>query len=433
MIKGAEIVEKDGSKRHIRIAFRPRDGRFEVADAAIRNDPEFIADVTDLWNGKRMKAQIRRELIAGLKARGREVTDAYEDAVELNLDRAQALTDYRFPVVDIRKTAASEEASEEDVAEIFVRINNQGMRLGQADFVLTLLSVFHGNLRDRIEERALDISKDSVVAVDTQQLLRATCAVGFGRAKMAAIYRYLRGVDPTSGETSVADREARLRLLDHAAEQCMAESTWRDYLLRVVHAGFVSQALVASTNAIVNAFAIYVLGRQIATPKPALDAAISRWLFGTLLTARYSTSSETMFEEDLARVRGLKEGDGEAFIRALDDALAEKLTGDYWTQTLVGLLETQRARAPAALAFRAAQVVLGVRALFSDQLLQNLLDSTVSAKRAASEIHHLFPRAWLNAKGISERRKINQVANFADVGLVRECHHRRTRSGEVRP
>lgn len=30
------------------------------------------------------------------------------------------------------------------------------MRLGQADFVLTLLSVFHGALRDRIEDRAVD-------------------------------------------------------------------------------------------------------------------------------------------------------------------------------------------------------------------------------------------------------------------------------------
>ena len=63
--------------------------------------------------------------------------------MERNLDRAHAISDYRFPTVDIRKTATTqdEEVTEEDVAEIFVRINNQGTRLGQADFVLTLLSV----------------------------------------------------------------------------------------------------------------------------------------------------------------------------------------------------------------------------------------------------------------------------------------------------
>ena len=95
---------------------------------------------------------------------------------------------------------------------------------------------------------------------------------------------------------------------------------------------------------------------------------------------------------------------------------AETLTGDYWTHALVSALETQKARAPAALAFRAAQVVLGTRALFSDQLLQNLLDPPADGGRAASEAHHLFPTTWLHSRGILERRFVNQVANLADVG-----------------
>jgi hypothetical protein len=43
VMRGEEVIGKDGEKRRIAIAFRPRDGRFEVADAAIRNDPEFLA------------------------------------------------------------------------------------------------------------------------------------------------------------------------------------------------------------------------------------------------------------------------------------------------------------------------------------------------------------------------------------------------------
>ncbi len=42
VMKGEEVVGKDGEMRRITIAFRPRDGRFEVADAAIRRDPEFV-------------------------------------------------------------------------------------------------------------------------------------------------------------------------------------------------------------------------------------------------------------------------------------------------------------------------------------------------------------------------------------------------------
>jgi hypothetical protein len=197
------------------------------------------------------------------------------------------------------------------------------------------------------------MSLGTVVAIDTQQLLRAVCGVAFGRARMSAVYRYLRGVDPTTGE---ADTDRRLKLLgqlDDAAKECMEPTPWRDYLLRVKHAGFISQALVASKNAIVNAYAFYIRGRKAGVAKSKLDEMISRWVFGSLLTARYSSSSETIFEQDLARVARLGADDADGFVRALDGAMGETITGDYWTHSLVSALETQKARAPAALAFRA--------------------------------------------------------------------------------
>ena len=434
VMRGVEVVGKDGATRKITIAFRPRDGRFEVADAAIRNDPEFLPNVTELWDGTRLTPQIRRDLINALRDKGRVVDEKYEDAVERNLDRAHAITDYRFPTVDIRKTATTqdEEATEEDVAEIFVRINNQGTRLGQADFVLTLLSVFHGELRDRIEERARAMSQGTVVGIDTQQLLRAVCGVAFGRARMSAVYRYLRGVDPTTGEADTAGRLKRLDQLDDAAKECMEPTPWRDYLLRVQHAGFVSQALVASKNAIVNAYAFYIRGRKAGVPKSKLDEMIARWVFGTLLTARYSGSSETIFEQDLARVARLGPDDADGFVRALDDAMGETLTGDYWTQSLVSALETQKARAPAALAFRAAQIVLGTRALFSDQFLRNLLDPPAHGARAASEAHHLFPTSLAPCTRDPRASPRQPGRQPGGRRLAREQRDRRSGPGRVR-
>ena len=194
-----------------------------MADAAIRNDPEFLPNVTELWSGTRPKPQLRRDMINALRDKGRAVDEKYEDAVERNLDRAHAIADYRFPTVDIRKTASTqaEEATEEDVAEIFVRINNQGTRLGQADFVLTLLSVYHGELRDQIEDRSRAMSEGTVVAIDTQQLLRAVCGVAFGRARMSAIYRYLRGVDPTTGEADDDRSSGTARSARRCSKECM--------------------------------------------------------------------------------------------------------------------------------------------------------------------------------------------------------------------
>jgi hypothetical protein len=416
VMRGKDVEEKDGSRRAITIAFRPRDGRFEVADAAIRKDPEFLPNVTELWAGPRTKSHIRRDLLKSLEEKGRVVDESYAEAVDQNLDRAQAIRDYRFPTVDIRKTAAADEVSEEDVADIFVRINNQGKRLGQADFVLTLLAVFHGELRDRIEAQARAMSENAVIPVDTQQVLRTACAVGFGRARMSAVYRYLRGIDPTTRDADPARRLERLDTLDKAAAECLDATLWRDYMLRVTHAGFVNQSLVASTNAVMNAYAFYVAGRRAGVPKQQLEKTISRWLFGTLLTARYSGSAESVFEEDLGRVRDFQGDDSERFIRALDGVLDDTVTGDYWVRTLPAELETQRSRAPAALAFRAAQIVLGAHALFSDQLLHNLLNPPGQGARAASEMHHLFPKGFLMGLGITDRRQINQVANLSDVG-----------------
>ena len=393
VMRGVEVVGKDGAMRKITIAFRPRDGRFEVADAAIRNDPEFLPNVTELWNGTRPKPQIRRDLMNALRDKGRAVDENTRTPWSAISIARMRSADYRFPTVDIRKTATTqdEEATEEDVAEIFVRINNQGTRLGQADFVLTLLSVFHGELRDRIEERCAgnvpgDGRRDRYTTASAGRVRRRFWSrANVGRLPLSSRRR------SDDGRSGYRGRLKRLGQLDDAAKECMEPTPWRDYLLRVKHAGFVSQALVASKNAIVNAYAFYIRGRKAGVPKSKLDEMIARWVFGTLLTARYSGSSETIFEQDLARVARLEPDDADGFVRALDDAMGETITGDYWTHSLVSALETQKARAPAALAFRAAQVVLGTRALFSDQLLQNLLDPPAHGARAASEAHHLFP------------------------------------------
>ena len=213
VMRGVEITGKEGGRRKISIAFRPRDGRFEVADAPIRNDPEFLPNVTELWDGKRLPVEIKRDLFKRLREKGRMVDSRYEDAVDQNLGRAHAISDFRFPTLDIRETAVARgaEVTDEDVADIFVRINSQGTRLGQADFVLTLLSVYHGELRDRIEERARQMSQGAVIAIDAQQLLRIVCGVAFGRARMSAVYRFLRGVDPITGEADTAERVKRLK------------------------------------------------------------------------------------------------------------------------------------------------------------------------------------------------------------------------------
>jgi hypothetical protein len=59
VITGAAVVREDYTSGRIRLAFRPSDATFAVTDAAIERDPEFIADITKLWERGGRRATTR--------------------------------------------------------------------------------------------------------------------------------------------------------------------------------------------------------------------------------------------------------------------------------------------------------------------------------------------------------------------------------------
>lgn len=76
VFRGKKVVDEDYKERQIEVAFRPRDGKFEVADAAIRRDPEWIANISDIWaSGKpsyhfaRGRRRMRRERYSSVSHR----------------------------------------------------------------------------------------------------------------------------------------------------------------------------------------------------------------------------------------------------------------------------------------------------------------------------------------------------------------------------
>jgi len=70
-----------------------------------------------------------------------------EDRLSSSIDRLYNLNNYPFTALEL-----SPNLSEEQVAEVFVRINSTGKTLNQADFILTLMSVFWDDGRKELEE-----------------------------------------------------------------------------------------------------------------------------------------------------------------------------------------------------------------------------------------------------------------------------------------
>ena len=62
-----KVVNKNYNSNFINIAFRPRDGKFEVTDAAIRRDPQFIPNISELWSPNMTRTRFIKKFISNLK------------------------------------------------------------------------------------------------------------------------------------------------------------------------------------------------------------------------------------------------------------------------------------------------------------------------------------------------------------------------------
>lgn len=417
VFRGKRVLDDDYSERHIEIAFRPRDGRFEVCDAAIRRDPEWIANISELWTSRKSSYQMVKGFLTSLRLRV-ILAEEEEEEISHNLDRLFDLQKYPFTALEIASSV-----DEEQVADIFVRINSEGVKLNQADFILTLLSVFWDEGRAALEDFCRASRQppapesgpspfNHFIEPDPDQLLRVSVALGFGRGRLKSVYQVLRGKDVATGLFSPERRDQQFKVLKDAQAQVLDLKHWHQFLSALVGAGFRSGEMISSQNALLYAYAFYLIGRiRCRVPEHQLQKLIGRWFFFTSLTGRYSSSPETVMEGDLNRVGEIP--DATAWIAVLEDLMERALTNDFWTISLPATLESSSARNPELFAYIATQNRLGAPVLFSHKRVGDLIDPTVKTKKKPLERHHLFPRAWQESHGETDLKVINQMANFA--------------------
>jgi hypothetical protein len=346
------------------------------------------------------------------------LTDQEEEQISHNLDRLFDLQKYPFTALEIAPTV-----DEEQVANIFVRINSEGVKLNQADFILTLLSVFWDEGRHALERfcRAARIPSaaggepspfNHFIEPDPDQLLRVSVAYGFERGRLKSVYQVLRGKDLETGLFSAERREQQFSVLKQAQADVLNLTYWHQFLSALIGAGYRSGEMISSQNALLYAYAFYLIGRRVfSVPEHQLQKAIGRWFFFSSLTGRYTGSPESIMDGDLNRLRGLE--NAAAFVSTLDGIIASELTNDFWAISLPAALDSSSARNPELFAYVAAQNRLSAPVLFSHKKVGELIDPALKTKKKSLERHHLFPRAWLERQGVSDLKIINQMANFA--------------------
>lgn len=417
VLNGVPVLKEDYTENRINIAFRPLDQKFVVTDAAIRKNPEYIPDISVLWSQDISRRQYEKKFFERLRL-AREVSEEEEYNLSEAIDQLYDLQNYPFTALELSTTV-----DEEQVAEVFVRINSQGKTLNQADFILTLMSVFWDQGRKKLEI----FCRDALVPDTTKaspynyystpspdQLLRVSIALGFRRARLRYAYSILRGKDLETEEFSEERREQQFKKLETSQAKTLDLQNWHDYFKALALAGYRGEKMISSQNALLYTYAFYLIGKyDFDLDEYILRNVIARWFFMVALTSRYSGSFESQMEQDLGRLGDISEGSD--FVSLLDRIIEDNLTSDYWDITLPNDLETSSSRSPSLFAYYSALNLLDANVLFSKMKVKDLVDDTIRAKKSPVERHHLFPKGYLRTLEITRTRDTNQIANFALV------------------
>lgn len=417
---GVTIKDKDYKERKIRISFNPLTREFDVWTPAFERNPEWISEISSVFMAdqehnisKLRKAYIRKVNEGRVKNGESELTDDEEDIVEQNINDLLNLNIYSLPTLKINS-----KADEEDVADIFVRVNSGGQNLTEKNFIETLIAVYDNAVHDKINKFCAEsripangTSFNQILQVDPSHLIRMAVGVGFRRARLRYAYMLLRGKDLKTGEITQDVRQDNLRIFKEALDEVTNLNNWHAFMNIFASAGYLKGNLVASSNAVVFSYVLYLIGKyDYKVPSLKLQKIICKWIFMSTITGFYTGATESEVEKQFADLRDVSNAD--EFVAYLNAVIANKFTGDYFEYSLPAELNSSSATSPAWYGYIAAINVLGTPMLFSTAPLSQYFVLGTSGDKNSVDKHHIFPKHYLEKIGYSNDRDRNQIANF---------------------
>lgn len=425
VMKGKKVINSKFDEKSIIISYNPLQDKFEVGYQATKKDPEWIYNISDVYTTsssfKFINSFIKR-LSEYRECKGGVLTEAEQDTISENINAIVNLKNHTLPVFDIKANA-----EEEDVSEIFVRVNSGGVSLKQNDFILTLLSLYWDEGRKEIEEfskestfptKGKTTSYNQITTVAAQDLIRVVMAYAFDRARLKYGYKLLRGAD--FDKRGAVDGELRIQRFDTLKDKLpdvLDVHSWHEFLKAIMNAGYLSGDLILSGNAIFYSYAFYLIAKHRFHASYNENMHLtSLWFFYASLVSLYTGSFESTVESHLNSIKDL------STLKEYKDftlsRVNERLTNDYFDITLVGSegLAVSGKGNNAWNAYVAALNIMDAKILFSKSnlLVSKLFEPGTDGNRKSLEKHHLFPKAHMKAQGYTDA-KINQMANYAFI------------------
>lgn len=426
-LAGKPVLNDDYESKRVKIAFNPlyegEDTPFAVLTPVIDKDSRWISDVAEFF------------------APDFDSWSFVNGYIEANPGCDPRVVNAR--ITDLKAIATRQlgcivvaaECSIDEVTDIFIRINSKGAVLSQADFAMSKIAAdeAHGGnmLRKAIDyychlavkpefwatisqqdpefmaseystkSEWLKDDKDDIYDPDYNDVLRVSFMHMFGRGKLADLVSLLSGRDFEARDFKAEIADESFGKLHDGVVKFMSKGNFQDFTAALRSAGFSSSQIIGSKGAVNFAYNLYLTLREDKSiPSTDVKRWVQRWYVMSVLTGRYSGSSESIMDRDMRRIAD------QGFIPFYEEIAASRLADTFWDVTLPQDLATTSVRSGAWMTYVASQVRAADNTLFTNGF------KVADVIANVGDIHHIFPKAYLRKTIDAPQRLYNQVANY---------------------
>lgn len=429
-IAGRTVFNSEYQEERIKIAFNPLAAKdnapdaeiFAVSTPAIQKSKWWIPDIAELFS----KSYSSFKFIPKYCNSNPEIEP---EELEHIISKVKEIANRTIGVIEL-----SENLDIDVVTDIFIRINSKGTALSQGDFVMSKIAAdeTHGGntLRKVIDYfshlTVVPLFYDYIASHDTgfsstpylaklkwlrddtetvydpkcDDVIRVAFMHKFKRAKMADLVSMLSGRNFETREFSEEIVEYTYRHFTDGVLNVINEYNFKQFMIAIKSAGFISPRLVNSNMAMDFAYTIYLILKESGeVPVEDIKRYVQKWYVLSVLTGRYSASPESSFAKDIRRI---KESGVIAVLQEIEDA---NLSENFWNIALAQNLTYTSTNNPTYLVFLAAQIFFGDISFLSNNVPVRELIAL------GGDVHHIFPKQYL-IENKFDKSKYNQEANY---------------------
>jgi hypothetical protein len=269
---GEEIINDEYKRTRITIAFNPTEGngRFEVANPAIKNDSAWIPDIS-----KVISPEIK--MLKLVQKYCEKNPDADQDRTYENLELLKSIVNNSIGMIELNS-----DLDIETVTEIFIRINSKGVVLSQADFAMSKIAAnetyggnelrkcidyfchlavapdFYREITSHDEEFSrseyfqkmswLKNENDDLYDPAYTDMLRVSFCSEFKRGKLQDLVALLSGRNFATRSFEEEIAEDSFKRLKESVYRFMNETNFKRFVMIVRSAGFIDSYMIRSQN-----------------------------------------------------------------------------------------------------------------------------------------------------------------------------------------